>query len=1274
MRLEYAMEWTEFVTKWAKKDLYIESLQLGDRLTDAEIETILASFPDTEQFRQQKEVAAALHISGSTVKSRFTKIYEKCGLSNNNSSQGEAEAENNSSELKQELRKRSIAAFNQLSLEKPESTPTTLDTPTPTPQLDWFHISHQLLTQQKHLTTNPLQLGANRNLDDIHVPLGLMERRERPKVKQEPSPEMGSQLLQPTELTETKRLEHEEFLAEVVGKRAVNSKHIAIIGEPGAGKTTLLTKIGEWLLTPASQSEPAVVVWVSLAAVGSRRLEEYLKQEWLRQVWDGEDLTTPWESFKQIRQQGQVWLLLDGLDEMSGDAVWAIQRDLSEKWAEKLRVVVTCRLNQWDGASHSLVNSFEVYRTLDYEYRTATGEDRVLEFLTKWFENPDTTQQIRIALDDPGKERIKDLVKNPLRLTLFCASWAENQALPDTQAELYRRFVNYLYRWKAHEFQAEVSLRLQLDPALGKLATAGLNRQPNRDGAVRRFRFTEPEIAKLWQDLPSTLLPAAKKLGWLNVVGTEAGENIYAFFHPTFQEYFAACSIEDWDYFLPRAHVNSPVPCMGETEPTYRVFEKEWQQPILLWIGRGDVGDELKEEFIEKLTNFQAQGLLKQRVLLSSFDRWMLPPYRFRAYCMAAICVGEFKSSRQARGIVEQIVAWSFSYPNSKDFSYSNSKGKSLHNFSKKMRIFFEKIRIENLATLASETIPLTHRRYAISELIILLENPNFLDYDLNYRVAKILGRIDAGNKKAIHTLLALLETHDLDNGQRHRTAIALGEIAVGNKDTIDTLLTLLGNNDLDYWQHYYLLIALREIAIGNEKAIDRLQTLLDTHDLDNWLPYYLSIALSRISGKEIDRLQTFLDIYNLDLDTHGLTSQMVLIELQNFEQVVQAIDELKQGKSAILDMTLMREEEAQRSVDFVAGGTYAIDGHYERIGDNIFVFTPSNNEKAIDGLQTPLDTHNSISQILLTEPRSFEEMPQVIDELKQGKSAILDMTLMNVEEAQRSVDFVAGGTYAIDGHYERIGDDIFLFTPSEIFVFTPSKSEKAIYSLDTHNSILLAEPRNFEEMPQVTDELKQGKSAILNMALMSEEEVQRSLDFIHGFTCTIDGRSERIGNYNFLFTPSHVQVVYPPFTKASYHSIPNIPFSLSHIPSQLNRPHTILLDITPLSAHTPTEIPQTLTNLIYSQLAIQPIPLVTTIAQLQTHLLNLNYQPHLVIILHHPTDLPPTLIPEIAKLQFSRQIQVLWLSNSGTIPDAISPDSSDLVAAIESAISRFEE
>jgi cell division inhibitor SepF len=81
----------------------------------------------------------------------------------------------------------------------------------------------------------------------------------------------------------------------------------------------------------------------------------------------------------------------------------------------------------------------------------------------------------------------------------------------------------------------------------------------------------------------------------------------------------------------------------------------------------------------------------------------------------------------------------------------------------------------------------------------------------------------------------------------------------------------------------------------------------------------------------------------------------------------------------------------------------------------------------------------NGVSEVVVVEPRSFEEMPQVIQALRERKSVVLNLTIMDPDQAQRAVDFVAGGTYAIDGHQERIGESIFLFTPNCVQVSTQS-------------------------------------------------------------------------------------------------------------------------------------------------------------------------------------------------------------------------------------------
>ncbi len=91
-------------------------------------------------------------------------------------------------------------------------------------------------------------------------------------------------------------------------------------------------------------------------------------------------------------------------------------------------------------------------------------------------------------------------------------------------------------------------------------------------------------------------------------------------------------------------------------------------------------------------------------------------------------------------------------------------------------------------------------------------------------------------------------------------------------------------------------------------------------------------------------------------------------------------------------------------------------------------------------------------SEVNLIEPRSFDEMPQAIQALRERKTIILNLTMMDPDQAQRAVDFVAGGTYAIDGHQERIGESIFLFAPSCVSV-TSSFQEEASPSNKTTQS-----------------------------------------------------------------------------------------------------------------------------------------------------------------------------------------------------------------------------
>jgi len=95
----------------------------------------------------------------------------------------------------------------------------------------------------------------------------------------------------------------------------------------------------------------------------------------------------------------------------------------------------------------------------------------------------------------------------------------------------------------------------------------------------------------------------------------------------------------------------------------------------------------------------------------------------------------------------------------------------------------------------------------------------------------------------------------------------------------------------------------------------------------------------------------------------------------------------------------------------------------------------------------------NLSSEVNLLEPKNFDEMPQVIQALRERKTIILNLTMMDPDQAQRAVDFVAGGTYAIDGHQERVGESIFLFTPSCVNVTSSFPEEASPANINNSNT-----------------------------------------------------------------------------------------------------------------------------------------------------------------------------------------------------------------------------
>lgn len=71
--------------------------------------------------------------------------------------------------------------------------------------------------------------------------------------------------------------------------------------------------------------------------------------------------------------------------------------------------------------------------------------------------------------------------------------------------------------------------------------------------------------------------------------------------------------------------------------------------------------------------------------------------------------------------------------------------------------------------------------------------------------------------------------------------------------------------------------------------------------------------------------------------------------------------------------------------------------------------------------------------EIVILEFRSEDETQKALDILRQRKSVILQLARLKPEKAQRVVDWMAGGTYAINGQTLWLGEQTFLFVPPSV-------------------------------------------------------------------------------------------------------------------------------------------------------------------------------------------------------------------------------------------------
>ncbi|MEW6202801.1 MAG: cell division protein SepF [bacterium] len=80
-----------------------------------------------------------------------------------------------------------------------------------------------------------------------------------------------------------------------------------------------------------------------------------------------------------------------------------------------------------------------------------------------------------------------------------------------------------------------------------------------------------------------------------------------------------------------------------------------------------------------------------------------------------------------------------------------------------------------------------------------------------------------------------------------------------------------------------------------------------------------------------------------------------------------------------------------------------------------------------------PMGKRMRQTEISIYQPHSYDDAQRIADSLKSGKAVIVNLCRLDVELGKRVVDFVSGIVYALEGCTRKVGENIFVFTPSNI-------------------------------------------------------------------------------------------------------------------------------------------------------------------------------------------------------------------------------------------------
>lgn len=348
------------------------------------------------------------------------------------------------------------------------------------------------------------------------------------------------------------------------------TKRIALLALPGGGKSLLLKRLAVAYADPARRTasgDGLPELNLTPVLIRCREWREHIHRPLATLLKSIPDITGQpglsglGDALEPLFKQGQILLLVDGLDEIHDDGlrttfVEQLERFLEEH--ERTRLVVTSREAGFALIAPNIARFSQRWTIAPLE------EDAITDLCTHWHrlmagESPSALKEAQeVSQHLIGNDSLRRLAENPLLLTMLLVVKHGAGRLPPDRVSLYSRAVEVLldtWNIKGHE---------PLNPreAVPQLACVAfeLMRQGKQTATKGEFlslledaRERVSQIRRYAKDTPDQFL---KRVELRSSLVVEAGHQVengltvpfYQFRHLTFQEYLAAVAAAEGHY------------------------------------------------------------------------------------------------------------------------------------------------------------------------------------------------------------------------------------------------------------------------------------------------------------------------------------------------------------------------------------------------------------------------------------------------------------------------------------------------------------------------------------------------------------------------------------------------------------------------------------------------------------------------------------------------------------------------------------------------------